>query len=40
MKKKFDIPELLIIYFEDDMATNVIPDSGEGTGDEEELQDH
>ena len=39
MKKKFDIPELLIIYFEDDMATNVIPDSGEETGDEDGMED-
>ena len=39
MKKKFDIPELQIIYFEDEMATGVIPDSGEGTGDEEGMED-
>lgn len=40
MEKKFNIPELQIIYFDDEMATNVIPDSGGGAGDEDDLIDN
>lgn len=31
MKKKFELPELIIIYFEDDLATDIVSSGQEPT---------